>query len=184
MPSLTPTLSRKAGEGVIALTPALSRKAGEGVDTLWYSCRALSHRPPGAADANIGETLVMKLLTSLVAVPLLLALGSAAEAACVYPQAPQSIPNGQSAAKEDMLAAQATIKEYSTAVQETYLPCLAAELNTAVAALDPADPEFTKKKANAEAIHAKKHNAALDELQAVADRWKAERAAFLAKSAK
>ena len=126
----------------------------------------------------------MKLLTSLVAVPLLLVLGTAAEAACVYPQAPQNIPNGQSATKDEMLAAQGTIKEYSTAVQETYLPCLEGEMNTAIAALDPADPDFTKKKASAEAIHAKKHNAALDELQAVADRWKTERAAFLAKSAK
>lgn len=126
----------------------------------------------------------MKLLTSLVAVPLLLVLGTAAEAACVYPQAPQNIPNGQTATKDEMLAAQGTIKEYSTAVQETYLPCLEGEMNTAIAALDPADPDFTKKKASAEAIHAKKHNAALDELQAVADRWKTERAAFLAKSAK
>jgi hypothetical protein len=125
----------------------------------------------------------MKLLTSLVAVPLLLALGSAAEAACVYPQAPQSFPNGQKATKEEMLTAQGTIKEYSKTVQETYLPCLEEEMNTAIAALDPADPEFEKKKVSAEAIHAKKHNAALDELQAVADHWKVEMTAYKAKAA-
>jgi hypothetical protein len=126
----------------------------------------------------------MKLLTSFVAVTLLLALGTAAEAACVYPQAPQSFPNGNTATKDEMLSAQGTIKEYSKSVQETYLPCLEEEMNTAIAALDPADPEFAKKKTSAEAIHAKKHNSALDELQAVADRWKTEMTAYKAKAAK
>jgi hypothetical protein len=125
----------------------------------------------------------MKLLTSLLAVPLLLALGSVAEAACVYPQAPQNFPNGQKATKEEMLAAQGPIKEYSKNVQEVYLPCLEGEMNATIAALDPADPEFAAKKASAEAIHAKKHNAALDELQVVADRWKAEMTAYKAKAA-
>jgi len=40
------------------------------------------------------------------------------------------------------------------------------------------DPEYTQKKATIESVHAKKHNAALDELQAVADRWNTERKAF------
>jgi hypothetical protein len=126
----------------------------------------------------------MKLLTAVAAIPLLLALGSAADAACVYPQAPQKFPNGASATKEEMLAAQTSVKEYSKAVQEVYLPCLEQEQNDAIAALDPADPEFEKKKLNAEAIHAKKHNAALDELQAAADRWNSEKKAFQEKSAK
>jgi hypothetical protein len=42
------------------------------------------------------------------------------------------------------------------------------------------DPEYTTKKANVEAVHAKKHNAALDELQTVADRWSIELKAFSA----
>jgi hypothetical protein len=127
----------------------------------------------------------MKLLTACAVVPLLLALGSAADAAtCVYPQAPQSFPNGSKATKDEMLAAQAVIKEYSKNVQEVYLPCLQQEETETVAALDPADPEFAKKKVSAEAIHAKKHNAALDELQAVADRWKTEMTAFKAQAAK
>ena len=123
----------------------------------------------------------MKPLT-VVAVPFLLAFGFAANAACVYPQAPDKFPNGTSATKEEMLAAQGIVKEYSKNVQEVYLPCLAQEETDTVAALDPADPEFAKKKAAAEAIHAKKHNAALDELQAVAGRWSEEIKAFQAKS--
>jgi hypothetical protein len=120
----------------------------------------------------------MKLPTRLLVVPLLLAIGAGAHAACVYPQAPQSLPNGSKATKEEMLAAQADVKEYSKNVQEVYLPCLEQEKTESLAALDNMDPEYTPKKAAIEAMHAKKHNAALDELQAVADRWNQERKAF------
>jgi hypothetical protein len=122
----------------------------------------------------------MKRSASLLALPLMLALGAGAHAACVYPQAPQSLPNGNSATKEEMLAAQAQVKEYSKTVQEVYLPCLESEKNESITALDNMDPEYTTKKTNVEAVHAKKHNAALDELQTVADRWSVELKAFSA----
>ena len=120
----------------------------------------------------------MKRSASLLALPLMLALGAGAHAACVYPQAPQALPNGSKATKEEMLAAQTQVKEYSKTVQEVYLPCLESEKTESIAALDNMDPEYTLKKANIETMHAKKHNAALDELQAVADRWNTERKAF------
>jgi hypothetical protein len=123
-------------------------------------------------------------LTSLLALPLLLALGAAANAACVYPQAPESLPNGGKATKEEMLAAQARVKEYSKGVQEVYLPCLELEKNESIAALDNMDPEYTAKKSAIEGMHAKKHNAALDELSALADRWAQELKAFNAASKK
>jgi hypothetical protein len=126
----------------------------------------------------------MKLSTTLLALPILLACGAAAEAACVYPQAPQSLPNGTQATKEDMLAAQAQVKEYSKNVQEVYLPCLEQEKTAAVAALDNTDAEYTAKVAAIEAVHAKKHNAALDELTALAARWNEERKAYSAAQAK
>jgi hypothetical protein len=122
----------------------------------------------------------MKRSASLLALPLLLAFGAGAHAACVYPQAPQTLPNGGKATKEEMLAAQSQVKEYSKTVQEVYLPCLESEKTESIAALDNMDPEYTPKKTNIEAVHAKKHNAALDELQAVADRWSAELKAFSA----
>jgi len=124
----------------------------------------------------------MKLHTRLSIISVLLLSGAAAQAACVYPQAPQSIPNGASASKEEMLAAQASVKEYTTAVQETYLPCLEQEKTASLATLDPADPEYAAKKVTIESMHAKKHNAALDELQATADRWNTERKAFSEKA--
>jgi hypothetical protein len=126
----------------------------------------------------------MKLSTALLVVPLLLATGATARAACVYPQAPQALPNGAQATKEEMLAAQGEVKQYSKTVQETYLPCLEQEKNESLAALDAMDPEYTQKKTAIESMHAKKHNAALDELQAVAGRWSEEIKAFSAKDQK
>jgi hypothetical protein len=126
----------------------------------------------------------MKLSTTLLLIPFLLALGAAAEAACVYPQAPQKLPNGAQATKDEMLAAQAELKTYRSSVEETYLPCLEQEKNDSIAALDSMDPEYTSKKAAIEAMHAKKHNAALDELTATATRWSEELKAYSAASKK
>jgi hypothetical protein len=120
----------------------------------------------------------MKLPIRITLAAVLLASGFAAHAACVYPQAPQNIPNGATATKDQMLAAQATIKEYSKAVQDVYLPCLDTELAAQIAALDPADPEHAQKELALQSMQAKKHNAALDELTAIAGRWSEEIKAF------
>jgi hypothetical protein len=122
--------------------------------------------------------------SSALLLPMLLLTAAVANADCVYPQAPQSLPNGGKATKEEMLAAQAQVKEYSAAVQEKYLPCLEKEKIDYLAALDNMDPEYTVKKNAIEDVHAKKHNAALDELQAVAGRWSDELKAYGAASKK
>jgi hypothetical protein len=121
----------------------------------------------------------MKRTTALL-IPLLLLGATVASADCVYPQAPQALPNGAKATKDEMIAAQGQVKEYSAAVQEKYLPCLEKEKVDYIAALDNMDPEYTAKKTAIEDVHAKKHNAALDELQAVAARWSDELKAFKA----
>ena len=46
----------------------------------------------------------MTFHTRLPLAALLLLTGAAAQAACIYPQAPQQIPKGASATKEEMLA--------------------------------------------------------------------------------
>jgi hypothetical protein len=122
----------------------------------------------------------MKFTTRLSLVAVLLASGTAAQAACVYPQAPQQLPNGTKATKDQMLAAQTSVKEYQKAVEGTYLPCLDAEKSEALAALNPSDPEYAQKKAALEEVHAKKNNAAIDELQAVATRFNEEIKAYSA----
>ena len=128
----------------------------------------------------------MKPASIVAVVPLMLAVTGLAQAqtACVYPQAPQTFPDGATAPKEDMVTGQASIKTYATAVQETYLPCLEKEKVDAIAKLDAADEAYAQKKLALEEIHAKKHNAAIDELQAVADRWKEEITEFKARDKK
>jgi len=118
----------------------------------------------------------MKPASLIAIVPLMLAVTGLAQAqtACVYPQAPQTFPDGATAPKEEMVAGQTSVKTYATAVQDTYLPCLEKEKVDSIAKLDAADEGYAQKKLALEEIHAKKHNAALDELQAVADRWKEE----------
>ncbi len=124
------------------------------------------------------------LLAAVVPVMLASAGLAQAQSACVYPQAPQSFPDGASASKDEMLATQATIKTYQTAVEQTYLPCLETEKSESLAKLDAADEAYEQKKTALEEIHAKKHNAALDELQAVADRWKEEITEYKARDKK
>jgi hypothetical protein len=127
----------------------------------------------------------MKMFTALACVPVLLALGAQAEAAgCVYPQAPQTLPNGNTATEADMKTANGQVKDYMKQVQEVYLPCLEKEKTDAIAALDANDPEYAAKKTALEAIQAKKNNAAVDELQAFATRWNGEIKAFKEKAAK
>jgi hypothetical protein len=116
---------------------------------------------------------------ALFTAPILLAAGAAAQAACVYPQAPQNFPNGATATKEEMLTAQQAVKAYSKEVQEVYLSCLEKEKDDSIAALDQSDAEaYAEKKKAIEDIHAKKHNAAVDELTAVAAHWSDEIKAF------
>ncbi len=126
----------------------------------------------------------MKHLIRASLAAVLLASGVTVHAACVYPQAPNSFPNGATATKEQMLEAQGSIKQYSSAVQDTYLPCLDTELAEQVAALDPADPQRAQKEAALKSMQVKKHNAAIDELTALAARWSEEIKAYNAANKK
>jgi hypothetical protein len=122
----------------------------------------------------------MKLSTRISLVAALLVSGVSAQADCVYKEAPKDLPNGATSTKEQMLVAQTSVKEYSKDVQEVYLPCLEKDKNEAVAKLDATDPEYAQKKTAIESVHAKKHNAALDEVTAIATRWSEEIKAFTA----
>ena len=125
----------------------------------------------------------MKLSASLT-ILLVCAAVAQAQAACPYPQAPQSVPNGGYATKEEMLAALEAIKEYRDEVEKTFLPCLDQEKAEALAGLDPNAGDYEQLKTLIESIHAKRHNAAIDELQAMALRWSEEIKAFNARNEK
>jgi hypothetical protein len=100
---------------------------------------------------------------------LVFALGFAAHARadCSYPKAPDAPPDGNTATKDQMVAAAQDFKRYNNEMN-AYLDCLQLEINSSA----PADPsklsaDDKKKMAQQQAILTQKHNAAVDELQAV-----------------
>jgi hypothetical protein len=101
------------------------------------------------------------ILSGLLLVGLLSA--GAAGAECVYPKAPGSVPDGATATQEQMVAGMKSVKEYNAAVTE-YLACLETEMNQRVEAAGPDAPADQIEQIKA--IHNKRHNAAVEELEA------------------
>ena len=99
----------------------------------------------------------------------LLALGAtAANADCTYPRAPTGLPDGATATQDEMVGGMKTIKEYNNAVT-AYLNCLESEMAARIEAAGPdAPPEQVEQ---IKAIHTKRHNAAVEELEANAARF-------------
>lgn len=114
---------------------------------------------------------------------LLAALGCAAtlqaQAECVYPQAPPALPDGKTATEAEMVAGMQAVKAYDKAVND-YLSCLDTEKQ---ANLDSIGPEASKdqiKQINS--MHSKKHNAAVQELEARAANFNEQVRAFKGRS--
>lgn len=117
-----------------------------------------------------------------IAAALLLAgmlTSSIAAAECVYPKAPASIPDGKTATEEEMLAGMRAVKEYNTQVT-AYLSCLDMQTQTDISnAGADASPETI---AQIKAINAKRHNAAVEELEAHAARFNEQVKVYKARS--
>jgi len=110
---------------------------------------------------TLTATLLASLATSLLAT-------AAANADCTYPKSPSGLPDGSTATQEEMVGGMKAIKEYNAKVTE-YLGCLETEMNTRIEAAGPdAPPEHVEQ---IKAIHTKRHNAAVEELEANADRF-------------
>ena len=114
---------------------------------------------------------------------LVFALGSIAnaQAACTYPRAPDSLPDGNTASKEQMIAAKNDVSRYNNEMN-AYLDCIKLEINAAT----PKDPSKLSKDAKARAdeqqkILTQKNNSAVDELQAVVGRFNDQLKAYKAK---
>lgn len=91
-----------------------------------------------------------------------------AHAECIYPKAPSSIPDGATATEQEMIAGMKAVKEYNNQVT-AYLSCLDMEMQARIDALGTDAPE--DQVAQVKAIQAKRHNAAVDELEAHAARF-------------
>src|SRR5262245_56189713 len=109
----------------------------------------------------------IRIVSSSIAA-LLLAAGSVSAAECVYPKPPANTPDGATATQDQMVDGMKAVKEYNAQVT-TYLECLEAEKNARIEAAGadaPADQIEQIK-----AIHNKRHNAAVEELEAHAARF-------------
>jgi len=107
----------------------------------------------------------MKVLLALAATAL---SAGAAYADCPYPAAPAKLPDGASATLQDMLAGQKAVADYNKAVNE-YVACIDKEVDEAIAkGGDKIKPE---QKADMQRVETQKHNAAIDQLQSLADRF-------------
>jgi|SRR5687767_13401665 hypothetical protein len=97
-----------------------------------------------------------------------LLLAMTANAECTYPKAPTGLPDGGTATQDEMVNGMKIIKEYNNAVT-TYLSCLETEMATRIEAAGPdAPPEQVEQ---IKAIHTKRHNAAVEELESNASRF-------------
>jgi hypothetical protein len=115
----------------------------------------------------------------LVAVILAVGFAVQANAACDYPVAPGKFPDGSVATLDEMKAAKASVVKYN-ADMEAYLTCIKAEYDAKVAEQTTATPE---QKAEMERMQNQKHNAAVDEVTEVTNRFNEQLRAYKAKTA-
>jgi len=103
----------------------------------------------------------------LAAAALLATLGAAtATAACIYPRPPEKLPDGATASYEEMVEAQKAIKQFDADIT-AYNACLELELESLLA-----NPDIDEgRKQELRVMQAKKNNAAVDDVQAVVDRF-------------
>ena len=119
-------------------------------------------------------------MKKLSCVLMLALMTSPAWAECTYPKAPSKFPNGKSATRDEMVAAQKVNKAYQADVT-TYLGCIKAEHEEAIAK-DPALTEEQKETMTARYI--KKNDDAVDRAHEVANRFNEQLSAFTAKQGK
>jgi hypothetical protein len=121
----------------------------------------------------------IQLVSGLVLMGLLAA--GLANAECVYPKAPESLPDGATATEQQMIDGMKAVKEYNNQVSG-YLNCLDMEMQSRIDAAGPDAPADTI--AQIKAIQTKRHNAAVEELEAHAARFNEQVKAYKAREKK
>lgn len=107
-----------------------------------------------------------------------LTLSLTAGAECIYPKTTIAIPDGNTAAQDEIVAAMTAVKKFNEDIN-AYLNCLEMESESQIAAITNPTPDQIKKIKD---IQGAKHNAAVDELESYATRFNAQLRAFKAKS--
>lgn len=118
----------------------------------------------------------MHLIAPAIALVL---LSAPAAATCLYPRAPENLPNGESATKEEMVTAKKDVSRYNDEIT-AYLSCLQLETDEQLATLEKEGGEmqsdadkkaYKQRKDEFEKRRTQKHNAAVDEVTAVVERF-------------
>jgi len=112
--------------------------------------------------------------TTHMAASLALLIVSHGALACDYPERVKDFPDGNTATQEEMLAAQKLVKAYVTSM-EAYLDCIKGDEAQALIALGDTDEEAKRQRA---LTFDKKHNAAVEEMNLVAEEFNVQVRAF------
>ncbi len=102
------------------------------------------------------------LIAAIVATAALTGFAASAQAECVFPKAPASIPDGKTASEAEMVAAMTAFKAYNEEVT-AFGNCLDEEVNSKSAG--------SAQLMQLKTMKTKKLNAAVDELQAKAKQF-------------
>ena len=89
-----------------------------------------------------------------------------AQAACIYPRAPEHVPDGKTATFDEMVAAQKAVVQFNEDIN-AYNTCLDMEMTT----IEQSGQFDAPRLEELRVMQAKKNNAAVDEVQAIADRF-------------
>ena len=102
---------------------------------------------------------------------LLLAQGALA---CDYPERIKDMPDGDSASRDEMIAGKKAVQSY-LANMESYLSCIEAEEAQAVIAMGDVDEDTKKQRSE---TFNKKYNAAVEEMNLVAEEFNIQLRAY------
>ena len=118
-------------------------------------------------------------MKALFAITATVVLAGPVYADCSYPPPPAKLPDGNTATMEEMLAAKKAVTQYNNDIN-AYVACIKLEHETAVSnAGDKITPE---QKAQMDKIEVQKNNAAVDQLQTIADRFNEQVRLYKAKN--
>lgn len=107
-------------------------------------------------------------MKALLAITALAALAGPVYADCSYPPPPAKLPDGNSATMQEMLAGKNAVTQYNKDIN-AYVACIKLEHETAVTTAG--DKLTPQQKADMEKMEVQKNNAAVDQLQSIADRF-------------
>jgi hypothetical protein len=116
-------------------------------------------------------------MTRLTLATLALLAAGSAHATCIYPRAPERVPDGRTATFEEMAAAQKVVKQFDEDIT-AYNACLDMELSAQIQS-----GAYDENRLNElRAMQTKRNNAAVDAVQAVADQFNEQLRIFNARN--